>query len=66
MSMNNTQYVKAQYQSTENLEVRSKVWHPDVEGREPQDVAVDAIRGVAPKDVLEVGAGRDPSRQVHR
>ena len=56
--MNNTQYVKAQYQSTENLEVRSAVWRPDVDGREPQDVAVEAIRGVAPKEVLEVGAGR--------
>jgi SAM-dependent methyltransferase len=51
-------YVRDQYGTTENLDTRISVWHSDVAGRSPQDVALRAVSGVHPRRVLEVGCGR--------
>jgi SAM-dependent methyltransferase len=51
-------YVRGQYGTTDNLDARISVWQADVEGRSPQDVALHAVRGVHPGRVLEVGSGK--------
>jgi SAM-dependent methyltransferase len=56
--LDNEDYVRGQYGTTANLDARISVWQTDEEGRSPQDVALDAVRGVHPHRVLEVGSGR--------
>jgi SAM-dependent methyltransferase len=58
MPLDNEDYVRGQYGTTANLDARISVWQTDEEGRSPQDVALDAVRGVHPHRVLEVGSGR--------
>jgi hypothetical protein len=36
-------FVRGQHGSTTSLETRISVWHPDAEGRWPQDVALAAL-----------------------
>jgi SAM-dependent methyltransferase len=58
VSLSDAEYVKSQYLTTANLEIRSDVWRNDIEGEGPQDVAEEALREVTPRLILEVGAGR--------
>lgn len=58
MGLNDDDYVREQYHGTEKLDMRSSVWHDDVPGQSPQDVALEAVRECAPQHVLEVGAGK--------
>ena len=58
MPLDNQDYVRDQYGTTENLDTRISVWQPDVVGCSPQDVALHAVRGVHPRRVLEVGSGK--------
>lgn len=58
MRLNDDDYVREQYRTTEKLEVRSSVWRPDGAGTTPQDVALEAVRQCTPQRVLEVGAGK--------
>jgi SAM-dependent methyltransferase len=50
-------FVREQYRSTERLETRASVWRPDAEGRWPQDVALAALAASKPERLLEVGCG---------
>jgi ubiquinone/menaquinone biosynthesis C-methylase UbiE len=50
-------FVREQYRSTAKLETRASVWHPDAQGRWPQDVALSALAVVKPTRLLEVGSG---------
>ncbi|MCD4536083.1 class I SAM-dependent methyltransferase [Nocardioides sp. cx-169] len=49
--------VRRQYAAEGNLQVRSSVWHPDADGRDPSALALDAVVGAAPTRMLEVGCG---------
>jgi SAM-dependent methyltransferase len=57
MRLDDDDLVRDQYRTTEKLETRISVWRPDSEGRWPQDVAVEALAGVRPMSLLEVGSG---------
>jgi len=57
VQLDDADFVRRQYESTDRLEARISVWHPDAGGRWPQDVALDAIGERSPRRVLEVGAG---------
>jgi SAM-dependent methyltransferase len=57
MRLNDEGFVRGQYASTDRLRTRISVWHPDADGRWPQDVALDALRERRPRRVLEVGCG---------
>jgi hypothetical protein len=59
-------FVRGQYGTTAKLEARMSVWHPDDEGRWPQDVALTALAQLKPERLLEVGAGRAHSRSDGR
>jgi len=56
--MDNDEYVRDQYNTTENLDTRASVWYPDETGRSPQDVALNALGEVTPRRILEVGSGK--------
>ncbi|MCD4525530.1 class I SAM-dependent methyltransferase [Nocardioides sp. cx-173] len=49
--------VRRQYAAEGNLQTRSSVWHPDADGRDPSQVALDAVVEAAPARMLEVGCG---------
>jgi SAM-dependent methyltransferase len=51
-------YVRDQYRTTENLEMRVSVWCANELGGSPQDVALVALSEVQPRRVLEVGSGK--------
>jgi ubiquinone/menaquinone biosynthesis C-methylase UbiE len=55
--MNDGAYVREQYRYTEKLETRISIWQPHAEGQSPQDLALQALGEVQPREVLEVGAG---------
>ena len=57
VALSDEQYVRDQYRSTENLDVRTSVWRSDVEGGSPHDVAERALREVGARRVLEIGSG---------
>jgi SAM-dependent methyltransferase len=50
-------FVRGQYRSTDRLETRISVWHPDADGRWPQDVALAALAELEPARLLEAGCG---------
>jgi len=56
--LNDDDYVRDQYRTTEKLDTRSSVWCADDQGRSPQDVAILALSEVHPQRVLEVGSGK--------
>ncbi|MBA2573382.1 MAG: class I SAM-dependent methyltransferase [Nocardioidaceae bacterium] len=49
--------VRAQYANEARLSTRSSVWRGTRDGRQPQDVAADAIARARPQRLLEVGCG---------
>lgn len=55
--LDDSDFVRDQYASTDRLETRMAVWRPDADGRTPQDVAVAALAAVKPARLLEVGPG---------
>jgi SAM-dependent methyltransferase len=57
MRLDDEDYVRGQYGSTEKLETRISVWQPDADGGSPQDVALVALAEVRPGRLLEVGCG---------
>lgn len=57
MRLDEDDFVHAQYRSTAKLKTRFSVWHPDAQGRWPQDVALSALAWVKPMRLLEVGSG---------
>jgi SAM-dependent methyltransferase len=57
MGLDDSDFVREQYRSTERLTTRVSVWHPDQDGRWPQDVALAALTESAPSRLLEVGCG---------
>ncbi len=57
VSMTDRDHVHRQYASEDNLETRSSVWHPTLDGREPSCEALHAITEHGPARVLEVGCG---------
>ena len=57
MRLDDDDFVRGQYGSTAKLTARIAVWHPDDEGRWPQDVAVTALAELKPGRLLEVGCG---------
>ena len=56
VALSDEQYVRDQYRSTENLDVRTSVWKSDVEGGSPHDFAERALREVGASRVLEIGS----------
>ncbi len=57
MRLDDEDFVRGQYRSPAKLETRISVWHPDDQGRWPQDVALEALAAVKPARLLEVGPG---------
>ena len=57
MSMTDRDHVSRQYASEFNLETRTSVWHPTLDGRDPACEALHAITHDSPARVLEVGCG---------
>jgi ubiquinone/menaquinone biosynthesis C-methylase UbiE len=57
MPLDDADFVRDQYATTERLEARIAVWQPDPGGRTPQDVALAALAEVTPATLLEVGPG---------
>lgn len=59
--MNDTDAVREQYASEDNLTVRRRVWHPTADGRDPATEALRAVesctRTGSSHPVLEVGCG---------
>ena len=58
MRLNDDDYVREQYRTTDKLDTRSSVWRVDEPGQSPQDVALSALGDVQPRRVLEVGSGK--------
>lgn len=58
MRLNDDAYVRDQYRSTENLDVRRSVWQVWAPGHSPQSHAITALRDITPQRILEVGSGR--------
>jgi SAM-dependent methyltransferase len=58
VSLDDEDYVRGQYRTTENLDTRISVWDADVPGGSPQDVALHAVGDVHPHRILEVGSGK--------
>jgi len=56
--LNDDDYVRNQYRTTENLDTRASVWYADDPERSPQDVAILALSEVHPQRILEVGSGK--------
>ena len=57
MRLDDSDFVRDQYATTERLEARMAVWSPAADGRTPQDVALAALTAVRPARLLEVGPG---------
>jgi SAM-dependent methyltransferase len=57
MRLDDEQFVRDQYASTDRLRTRIAVWQPDADGRRPQDVALEALQQRRARRVLEVGCG---------
>lgn len=57
MRLDDGDFVRDQYATTARLETRMSIWHPDPDGRTPQDVALAALAAVKPARLLEVGPG---------
>jgi SAM-dependent methyltransferase len=57
MRLDDEQFVRDQYASTDRLRTRIAVWQPGADGRRPQDVALEAIGQRRATRVLEVGSG---------
>ena len=57
MRLDDSDFVRDQYASTDRLETRMAVWGPDADGRTPQDVALAALAAVKPARLIEVGSG---------
>lgn len=55
--MTDRDHVSRQYASEENLETRTSVWHPTLDGREPSCEALSAVTADSPGRVLDVGCG---------
>jgi SAM-dependent methyltransferase len=55
--LDDADFVRRQYASTDRLETRMAVWRPAADGRTPQDVALAALAAVKPASLLEVGSG---------
>ena len=60
--MDDPAYVQGQYADESRLAIRESVWRPTVDGRDPTQVALEAVVGALPAgrampDVLEVGCG---------
>jgi SAM-dependent methyltransferase len=58
VQLDNDDFVRDQYRTTENLDTRTSVWSAGEPGRSPQDLALLALREVHPGRVLEVGSGK--------
>ena len=58
MRLNDDDYVREQYRTTEKLDTRASVWCEEDPGRSPQDVALNALSDVHPHRILEVGSGK--------
>ena len=58
MHLNDDDYVRDQYRTTEKLETRISVWCAEDPGGSPQDVAILALSDIHPHRVLEVGSGK--------
>ena len=58
MRLNDDDYVREQYCTTEKLDTRASVWCAEEQGPTPQDVAILALSDVHPNRVLEVGSGK--------
>ncbi len=58
MRLNDDDYVREQYRTTEKLDTRVSVWREEDPGRSPQDVALNALSDVHPHRILEVGSGK--------
>jgi SAM-dependent methyltransferase len=56
--LNDDDYVREQYGTTEKLDTRTSVWCADAPGNSPQDIALLALKDVNPRCILEVGSGR--------
>jgi SAM-dependent methyltransferase len=57
MRLDDEQFVRNQYASTDRLRTRIAVWQPGADGCRPQDVALEAIGQRRAARVLEVGSG---------
>jgi SAM-dependent methyltransferase len=57
MRLDDADFVRDQYASTDRLETRMAVWRPDADGGTPQDVALGALAAVSPARLLDVGSG---------
>ena len=57
MRLDDPDNVREQYGTTDRLKARISVWRPGADGRTRQDVAIEALRAVAPVRWLEVGPG---------
>jgi SAM-dependent methyltransferase len=55
--MSSPEAVRRQYATEGNLQTRLSVWHPDADGHDPSQVALDAVVGAAPPRMLEIGCG---------
>ncbi|WP_246081675.1 class I SAM-dependent methyltransferase [Nocardioides litoris] len=49
--------VRAQYRTEEHLAVRTTVWHPTADGRDPATEALAAVVAATPRSYVEVGCG---------
>ena len=57
MSMIDRDQLRRQYLTEERLELRSSVWHPTVDGRDPSTEVLAMVVAAEPRDVLEIGCG---------
>lgn len=57
MRLNDEDFVRDQYATTDRLRARTAVWQPGADGRTPQDVALEALHERRAQRVLEVGCG---------
>lgn len=55
--LDDPRYVEAEYADDTGLSGRIALWRHRI-GPQPHDVALDRIRGLAPRTVLEVGCGQ--------
>ena len=56
-SLDDPDFVAAQYADERNLAARRRVWNEFLEGPSSEDVALGAVRDAQPQRVLDVGAG---------
>lgn len=55
--MTDRDHVARQYRNEDPLTLRSSVWYPTTDGREPSSEALAAIVAAQPRSVLEIGCG---------